>query len=205
MEQGVFVDFYTKYPPFLHEISDRGRFDKILIRNPMVEGVETSNTKIRVVEEVEERSASATSAFEVVERLYDPYAFLTFISQRLVSGGLLFLTTLSISGFDLSLLRGKARNLLPPTHITILSYSGIQSIMKRSGFEVLELSTPGRLDVAIVLDALQRAPEIQIPAFIRSILLNRGRHVHEAFQDFLQQANLSSHVWVVGRKTNDPH
>ncbi len=204
MEHGKFVDFYSKYPPFLIEISDRGRFADVLVRRPMIEGVETSSTKIKVVEEVEEGSVSVASAFEVVERLFDPYTFVSYINQRLVPGGLLFLTTLSISGFDLSLLRGKARNLLPPTHITILSYSGIQSLMKRCGFEVVELSTPGRLDVAIVLDALQRDPEIQLPALIKSILLHRGEHVHEAFQDFLQQANLSSHVWIVGRKRYDP-
>ncbi len=156
--------------------------------------------KIEDIGTLGEENVAVVSAFEVIERLFDPFAFMNRMNQVLEPGGLIFLTTLSISGFDLSLLRGKARNLLPPTHLTLLSYSGIQSMIDRSGFEIVEFSTPGRLDVALVLDAIERDESFELPPVINSILLNRGERTHEAFQDFLQQANMSSHVWIAARK-----
>jgi hypothetical protein len=200
-DEGVLVDFYTKYPAFLDEVAIRGRFSDILVRKPMVELGTALETKIVTeAKSLEEDHISVVSAFEVVERLFDPFTFLEHIHQILLPGGLVFLTTLSISGFDLNLLRQRARNLLPPTHLTLLSYEGAQILMERSGFDLVELSTPGQLDVALVLDAIKREPDIQLPQLFESVLLRRGPQVQEAFQDFLQQANLSSHVWIAAKK-----
>jgi Zn ribbon nucleic-acid-binding protein len=200
-EHGCLVDFYSKSPTFLEEIAQKSRFTRIVTRKPMVDLAAYLDPGTYVeAESVEDSCASVVSAFEVLERLFDPFAFLKRMHRILVPGGLLFLTTLSISGFDLSILRGRARNLLPPTHLTLLSYEGIQRIIERSGFELVELSTPGRLDVALVLDAIQRKPEIELPPVVHSILLERGERIHQAFQDFLQQANLSSHVWIAAKK-----
>jgi SAM-dependent methyltransferase len=200
-EDGLLVDFYTKYPAYLEEVAARGAFTRILLRKPAVAVDDLLTSGIfRLVDSVDEKTASAVSAFEVIERLFDPFAFLQHIHRLLRPGGLIFLTTLSISGFDLNILREKARNLLPPTHLTLLSYEGIQILMERSGFSLVELSTPGRLDVTLVLDALQRDPEIELPAVIDSVLRHRGENVHDELQDFLQKANLSSHVWIAAQK-----
>lgn len=202
-DQGVLVDFYTKYPSYLEEIARRGSFSEILVRKPAVEmkGAFDSGVYTEVVE-IDDASVSVVSAFEVIERLFDPLSFLEHVNRILRPGGLVFITTLSISGFDLRLLRHRARNLLPPTHLTLLSYEGFQYLIQRSGFELIELSTPGQLDVALVLDALEREPTIELPPVIDSILLRRGEPLHEAFQDYLQRANLSSHVWVAAVKTS---
>ena len=200
-DQGILVDFYTKYPAYIEELAARGSFSNILVRKPAVSLGEVLDSRICTeADTLDDASVSGVSAFEVVERLFNPFSFLEHVNQILRPGGLIFITTLSISGFDLRLLRQRARNLLPPTHLTLLSYEGIQLLIQRSGFELLELSTPGRLDVALVLDALKRDPEIELPPVIDSILLRRGEHLHDAFQDYLQRANLSSHVWVVAAK-----
>lgn len=200
-DQGILVDFYTKYPAYLEEVAKRGSFSEILVRKPAVDlkGLFDSGVCAEVFR-LEDASVSGISAFEVIERLFDPFSFLEHVNRILRPGGLVFITTLSISGFDLRLLRHRARNLLPPTHLTLLSYKGIQYLIQRSGFELIELSTPGQLDVALVLDALERDPTIEIPPVIDSILLRRGKPLHEAFQDYLQRANLSSHVWVAAVK-----
>ncbi|UCF60781.1 MAG: methyltransferase domain-containing protein [Anaerolineaceae bacterium] len=200
-EDGLLVDFYTKYPVYLEELKTKGSFSRILIRKPAVsidelvavEGFEVAN-------KIEEGTVSVVAAFEVIERLFDPLAFMQHIHRLLRPGGLVFLTTLSISGFDLSILRENARNLLPPTHLTLLSYEGIHRLIERGGFSLVEFSTPGQLDVALVLDALQRDPEIALPPVIDSALRRRGENVHEDLQDFLQKANLSSHVWIAAQK-----
>jgi hypothetical protein len=195
------IDFYSKYPAFLHEIAERGRFSTLYTFKPSLAFEELASVpRLERMEQLEPGSAGVITAFEVLERLFDPYAYLQRLNGVLETGGIVLLTTTSISGFDLVLLRGKARNLLPPTHLTLLSYQGIHKLMERAGFEVVELSTPGQLDVAIVKDELSRDPDLQLPPVIDAILLRRSEGVQDAFQDFLQGANLSSHVWVAGKK-----
>jgi hypothetical protein len=198
--EGVLVDFYTKYPGYIMEIVRRGHFKEVLLRKPMLSGQEISQiVGSKAARSLSPGSVSVVTAFETLERLFDPRAFLEHIFEVLEPSGIAFLTTISISGFDLSLLRDKARSLLAPTHLTLLSDIGIERIMSRSGFDIIELSTPGRLDVALVRDALEREPHLELPPIIRSIL-DRSERVRAAFQDFLQQANLSSHVWVAVQK-----
>jgi len=200
-EDGHLVDFYTKYPAYLEEVKAKGSFSKIFIRKPAVSVADLiPSESFEVVDSIEDGTVSVVSAFEVIERLFDPLAFLQHIHRILRPGGLIFLTTLSISGFDLSVLREKARNLLPPTHLTLPSYEGIHTLIERGGFSLVEFSTPGQLDVALVLDALQRDPDVTLPPVIDSALRRRGESVHEDLQDFLQKANLSSHVWVAAQK-----
>jgi SAM-dependent methyltransferase len=200
-EDGLLVDFYTKYPAYLEEVKAKGSFSQILIRKPAVSVDELiSSDGFEVVDSIEDGTISVVSAFEVIERLFDPLSFMQHLHRILRPGGLIFLTTLSISGFDLSVLRDKARNLLPPTHLTLPSYEGLNTLIERGGFSLVEFSTPGQLDVALVIDALQRDPEIELPPVIDSALRRRGENVHEDLQDFLQKANLSSHVWVAAQK-----
>jgi hypothetical protein len=200
-DRGSFLDVYPKYPLFMEEIHSRGSFSDIRVRHPMVE-VESAipSGACREVDSLGDGEVAVISAMEVIERLFDPFEFLQRVERALRPSGLIFLTTSTISGFDLRILRGRARNLLPPTHLTLPSYRGVQDLMKRAGFEIVELSTPGQLDVALVLDAVRRDPDIALPAVVDSILLRREAHVHEAFQDFLQRSNLSSHLWVAARK-----
>jgi SAM-dependent methyltransferase len=201
-EDGHLVDFYTKYPAYLEELKTKGSFSRIFVRKPAVSVEELiASGGFEVVDAIDDGTISVVAAFEVIERLFDPLAFMQHIHRLLRPGGLVFLTTLSISGFDLSLLREKARNLLPPTHLTLPSYEGIHKLVERGGFSLVEFSTPGQLDVALVLDALQRDPDIALPPVIDSALRRRGENVHEDLQDFLQKANLSSHVWVAAQKT----
>lgn len=200
-EKGVFLDVYSKYPLFLEEIHSRGSFSEIQLRYPMVEFKPAFREQSYAeVDSLGDGDVAVISAMEVVERLFDPHGFMQRVKKALKPSGLVFLTTSSISGFDLRILRGKARNLLPPTHLTLLSYEGVQRLLERTGFELVELSTPGQLDVALVLDAVRRDPTMDLPPVVDSILLRREEQVQEAFQDFLQRSNLSSHLWVAARK-----
>ena len=80
-----------------------------------------------------------------------------------------------------------------------MSIDGFQKLFERSGFEKINVKTPGLLDVDIVRNAFHINPNIlDEHRFIRSILLND--EVSQAFQLFLSQYNLSSHTWITGRK-----
>jgi hypothetical protein len=65
---------------------------------------------------------------------------------------------------------------------------------------VVELSTPGVLDVELVRQAVAHDPTIQLHPFFRDLLDRCPREAHEDFQEFLQKHRLSSHLRVAAVK-----
>ena len=87
----------------------------------------------------------------------------------------------------------------PPQHINLLSIEGMRDLMRRADLEIVELTTPGNLDVDIVENALARDPLLPVPRFVRYMLRSRDAATREQFQAFLRASLLSSHVRVVAR------
>lgn len=75
--------------------------------------------------------------------------------------------------------------------------------MERAGLELIELSTPGHLDVELVLHAVRQDPSIRLPSFVEYLLEQRDALAHLDFQEFLQKHRLSSHVRVAARKPKE--
>lgn len=139
------------------------------------------------------------SAFEVLEHVYDPCAFLAGCRRLLKPGGLALATTLTISGFDLLVLGSASRSITPPQHLNFPSVDGIQRLAVRAGFEVVEVVTPGELDVDIVRNALEAHPEMNVPAFVRTLTM-ADEATRQSFQSFLVEQRLSSHVRCLLRR-----
>lgn len=145
--------------------------------------------------------AQAAVLLESLDRAYDPEALLSGVSRRLSEGGLLFVTALVSSGFDLAVLGLRNLYLYPPDRANCFSLQGLSTFLQRSGFGLLEVSTPGVLDVEIVQAHLQHDPSIQLSVFERQIV-EVPAEAQEAFQAFLQQYGLSSFARIVAKKSS---
>lgn len=199
--RGTFVDYYPKYRAFLEGIAAMGGFEQYVVMSPwdlLPEGLVPSG--FTALDSLPDGTASVISALEVIERAHNLSVLLDRLWTLLKEGGLLFATTLTSSGFDVQILGPKARNLLPPTHLNVLTVEGVTMLMERCGFEIRELSTPGQLDVELVLNALREESAIELPVVIDDLIRYRDEHVQQLFQEFLQQACLSSHLRLVARK-----
>lgn len=198
----MLIDCKSKYASFLEEVQRTKAFDSVVVADPTAEVREVcERLGMKVVEKADGKlRASAVTAFEVLEREFNPGEFLQDIHALLSPGGLFFLTTRSISGFDLQVLWEKAKNILPPSHMNLFSVEAIKQVLVKQGFEILELSTPGQLDVEIVRNALQEEPDVPLPRFVSYLLRQRDADAHQSLQEFLQRYRLSSHVRVVCRK-----
>jgi hypothetical protein len=114
-------------------------------------------------------------------------------------GGHVFLSTLGIDGFDLQTLWDKSNQISPPHHINFLSVRGFEELFARAGLVDVMVTTPGQLDVDIVRNAVKRDPGLlQGQRFLSHVLADDQRA--DAFQQFLVNQRLSSHVWVIGRR-----
>jgi len=143
-------------------------------------------------------SIDAVLAFEVLDRAGDVDRLLKTIKNILVPGGLCFITTISISGFDLQVLWENSKAIFPLDRIKVFSAKGLNLLFQRHGFEVLEYSTPGLLDLDVVRNAVGK--NVPVPRFVRSLIEQDDQQVFKDFQDFLQINKLSSFVRVLLRK-----
>ncbi len=73
-------------------------------------------------------------------------------------------------------------------------------LFEKNGFEIVELSTPGQLDVELVKNSLKNDKNINLSRFMSYLIEKRDEYVHRSFQEFLQRNNLSSHVRIAARK-----
>lgn len=141
----------------------------------------------------------AATLFESLDRVDDPARLLRAVVERLVPGGLLFVTSLVSSGFDVAVLGVKNMYLYPPDRTNCFSLRGLERLLSDAGLTLLEVSTPGVLDVEIVQTHVRYDPARSLSGFERQ-LLSADRETLEAFQTFLQQNRMSSFARIIGRK-----
>lgn len=207
VKDAPFLDVGAGYGLFLEEVRRLGIFKRIVGIEPSSALADVCRQKgFEVIEKYAEDLSDddirggMAAAFEVLEHVFDPAAFLRGVGRALRDRGWMVFTTLSISGFDLQALWENSNSIYPPHHINLLSVEGIESLVERSGFEVIEVATPGKLDIDIISNAVKENPKLQLPRFVSYILKHRDQEMRTELQRFLQNHRLSSHVRVIARK-----
>ena len=138
------------------------------------------------------------ASFEVLEHLFSPADFLRHMHRILVPNGLCILTTPNGLGLDVLEL-GAASSTVAFTHLTLFNPKSISELLQTCGFTVLEIMTPGKLDVGLLREAWSKGAPVSSP-FLYHMLYEAGNGVAENFQRFVVENKLSSHMWVVAQK-----
>lgn len=207
----ILVDVGAGIGLFLDAAKEIGVFDEVVGIEPGQGLAEVCRQRgHRVIEapveslRAEDVRASIVTSFEVFEHLSDPKAFLESKARLLVPGGLLIFTTLTVSGFDLQVLWKQSKSISPPHHINFASVQGFGELVRRCGLELVDVSTPGKLDLDIVRNMLVEDANIAVPRFVRTLLQAAASETEgslsDDFQHFLQAHRLSSHACIVARK-----
>lgn len=155
-----------------------------------------------MVEDINKKiNANLTVCFEVLEHAHDPFQFIMSLKNVMHSNGYLLLTTLSVDGFDIQQLWSHSDQISPPHHINFLSIQGFELMFARAGFDIVEISTPGKLDVDIVINSDYFADtELSSSKFFKQILLDESKR--KSFQQYLSDNLISSHIWVLAKLRN---
>ena len=194
----IYCDLYSKYSWLLKGISSINQFKGQVSYKPIDEiNKKLKNNNFSILQDFTNKKYSVVTGFEIMDRLYNPREILGQIRDNMEDGGLLFISTMSSSGLDFQYLKEKSKNLVPPMHMNIFSTEGIVKLFEDLNFEIIELSTPGMLDLNILENNIDN---IELPKFIKDIILNRDTLVKEAFQEFLQRGRLSSYLRLLARK-----
>jgi len=180
------LELATPPSPFLPVLSQSGTFSDVLSEAESAFADRNSP------------AVDAAVLLESLDRAGDPAKLLGQVAGRLKKGGLLFVTALVSSGFDISVLGLKNLYVYPPDRTNCFSLNGLVNLLKAAGFAPMEVSTPGVLDVEIVSAHLKHDPSIALSSF-ESRIVSAETEKREAFQTFLQENLMSSFARVVAR------
>lgn len=204
---GTLVEVGPGFGTFCAVATKSGRFRRVIAVEPTPQLAEACRSRgVTVVEKRIEDAAADLSpadvlcAFEVIEHLFEPARFIADCARVVAPGGLLVLSCPNGLGFDIATLREKALA-VDAEHVNLFNPASLGELVRRAGFEVLEATTPGRLDAEFVRTAALKG-EIDLAGepFLKRVLLDEWDHLGWEFQKFLAANGLSSHMWLVARR-----
>jgi len=141
-------------------------------------------------------SAKTFVSFELFEHLHNPAIFLDHLLKLMNKGDLFIFTTLSGTGLDIQILWENSKSVSPPHHLNFFNPNSVKIILEKSGFELLEVTTPGKLDI----DILVKNRRFIKDHFWRSFTAAASETTKEQWQNLIASTGLSSHMMAVCRK-----
>ncbi len=145
-------------------------------------------------------TAALVMSFEVIEHVVSPQSFLEDMATLARPGGLILVTGLCGSGFDIQTLGKHSNSVSPPHHLNFLTRNGVSRLLERCGLEEVSFTTPGVLDVDIVKNAFEKNPDAVIDPAIKEMFIKNDAETLANFQKSLTSSKMSSHMWVLARK-----
>jgi len=190
---------------FAEELAATGVAQRIVLLEPQALRLESPNIEI-IAEgfealERDDRKFDTVFAWEVIEHVLEPDEFLRLVRKVLKPGAPLILSTPNERSVETRKLGKDSSNILFD-HVRLYNPSAIQALMTRNGFVIIELCTPGALDVDRLRQYRMSKPEAFVDDPALDLILDDGK-ASESFQSLLQAHCLSSHMRVVAVAEGD--
>ena len=147
-------------------------------------------------EELHSDGPKCLVSFELLEHVYSPRIFLEKLFALMNNGDLLIFTTLSGMGLDIQVLEGASNSISPPQHINFLNPRSIAILMEDIGFTDVVITTPGKLDVDIVMNNASLLSD----GYWRKFIAYSDEEQKASLQEFCAAQGFSSHMMVVAGK-----
>lgn len=135
--------------------------------------------------------------YELIEHLADPIAVMRDLHRLLVPGGRMVFTTPNALGLEMVAspyngYRLLAHAIFPPMHLNAFATQTLPHFVLRTGFDLVALDTPGRLDVDMVTECADHLTEPGFRALARVAEPDRG-----LVQHLIARLGASSHMRCV--------
>jgi 2-polyprenyl-3-methyl-5-hydroxy-6-metoxy-1,4-benzoquinol methylase len=209
---GILMEVGAGFGLFCEEIQETKLFQRVIAVEPTPNlakdcrqrGLEVIESPIEQVVQAdflaEAERIDVIVSFEVIEHLFSPRDFIQQCADLLETGGVLMLSCPNGKGFDIEVL-GEKSVAIDVEHINLFNPASLSGLLESCGFEVIDSRTPGQLDAELVRNAIL-AGELNADTqpFLRRILIDDWEQSGHAFQQFLAQNGLSSHMLLTARK-----
>jgi hypothetical protein len=130
------------------------------------------------------------------EHLHSPIEFLKHLYGLMESNDLFIFTTLSGTGLDIRVLWENSKSVFPPHHLNFLNPFSIKILLERVGLDLLEVTTPGKLDI----DILSNNHDLIKDRFWSTFVAFASEPVKDNWQGLIADSGWSSHMMVICRK-----
>ncbi len=207
IETHTLLEVGAGFGTFCEEMQRSRVFQQVIAVEPTPDLAETCRRKgLQVIEKPIEQvhfdrdMVNVIASFETIEHLFSPRDFLRNCAAVLAPGGLIVVTCPNIKGFDLVVLQAVS-DVVDVEHLNYFHPASLAHLLTECGFEVVETLTPGQLDAELVRNKVI-AGEFDLSAqpFLQQMLIDEWERMGGAFQRFLAENRLSSHMWLVARK-----
>ncbi|HAG10150.1 MAG TPA: SAM-dependent methyltransferase [Desulfotomaculum sp.] len=205
LQNSIIGDIGAGFGLFLEELAKIWPSAKLIAIEPSIEMAEICKSKrLSVIPDALENVRGCDNrfdllaCFELSEHIHSPSSFLKKIWELLKPGGYLYLTTLNGEGFDIQVLWENSKSIAPPHHLNFFNVRSIEILLRKNGFEVVNVDTPGELDWDIV-EGMFLKEGIDIGRFW-SLLVDKDTAIKQRLQDWIAKSKLSSHMRVVAKK-----
>lgn len=135
-------------------------------------------------------------SFELFEHLYAPEGFLQCLNNLMNNGDLFIFTTLNGTGVDIRVLWEHSKAVSPPQHLNFFNPQSIRMLLESRGFEPMEITTPGKLDINIIENNIRHVSD----RFWHTFFQIASAKDKQDLQEYVSSHLLSSHMMVVCRK-----
>ncbi|MGA4633877.1 class I SAM-dependent methyltransferase [Pseudomonas solani] len=205
---GEMLEIGAGYGSFCSEMQQRGLWRHIVGIEPTPDlagicreqGFEVVESRVEDFAATTDRRFDLIVAFEVIEHLFDPGQVVASLECLLRPGGVLILTCPNGAGFDVQQL-GPDSPCVDHEHLNYFNTRSLPLLLERHGLVTLKCITPGKLDAELVRKGIAaQGREGQLEPFLHEVLFERWDELGAAFQRFIADAGMSSHMWVMARK-----
>lgn len=163
-------------------------------------GVEVIESPLEEVPAEHLANADVAVCFEVIEHVFDPVRFVAGIRRMLKPGGLFLFTCPNGKGFDTEMLKA-ASPAVDTEHVNLFNPHSVRALLDRTGFEVVAVETPGRLDVELVRrGVLAKEVSYVNDPFWKTLLIDRFDELAGDFQKWLIDHQLTGNLRVIARR-----
>jgi len=199
----TFIDIGGGYGSFVEEILKYKKSAVVIEPSPFM-AEECRNRGLIVIEKFLEnvikkelpKNKKCFTCFELVEHLHSPSKFIKNLGRLMNKEDLFIFTTLSSTGLDISTLWNNSRSVSPPHHINFFNPFSIGIFLKKNKFEILDVSTPGKIDI----DILNNDKHLIKDKFWKNFLNTASKSEKINMQNLISNSNLSSHMMVICKK-----
>ncbi len=204
--RGIAVDLGAGNGNFARALRDSGFYQNVIavdvtdacVTACLDQGLDARRGSLDLFEDA---SLSCITMNDLIEHVFDARAMLAQCYEKLAPGGLLLVATPNGRGFDFLLAGEETVNIAPPEHLQFFNPDSIALVMNAVGLSPVQVTTPGILDVQIVRRMVAEKKLVTLPDRFVSYLISRNDpELDDAFQRFLAQNCLSSHMVAIGRK-----
>ena len=165
---------------------------RVSIINDVFENVELSCNSFSVI-----------TFWEVLSRLTTPDKALKKAFSCLGENGFLFISSPNMDGFEYQMLGEHHFDI----KFDVPKYFNVETLtrlLRRIGFKIVDISTPGQLDIAHVRSEMLLMPDkVKIPPYVEKIIMDEsenGNLKRDDLQAYLRKHNLSGSMLIIARK-----